>query len=178
MQPRFLQLRPPARLKLQQLRREADREGAYRVARRIHAVILNSQGKTSGQIASLLDAPRSKVSEWMQLYEHHGFDALLEGRRSGRPSGLSEQQRVILGDIIESGPVAYGLDSGIWTSPMIVRVVEEEFGVRYHPGHIRKLLHQLEFSVQRPRRILAKANKEDQNRWTRYTYPRIKKKRP
>jgi hypothetical protein len=36
---------------------------------------------------------------------------------------------------------AYGLDSGIWTSPMIVWVIEEEFGVQYHPGHVRKLLY-------------------------------------
>jgi hypothetical protein len=37
--------------------------------------------------------------------------------------------------------VAYGLDNGVWTSPMIAWVMEEEFGIKYHPGHVRKLLH-------------------------------------
>src|SRR3989338_74039 len=32
---------------------EAERDGAYRVARRIHAVLMNHDGKTSGEIASL-----------------------------------------------------------------------------------------------------------------------------
>ncbi len=35
---------------------------------------------------------------------------------------------------------------------MIAWVIEEEFGVQYHPGHVRKLLHGWGFSVQRPRR--------------------------
>src|SRR5205807_6065765 len=39
---------------------------------------------------------------------------LLEGYRSGRPPELNEKQRAQLGDILDSGPVAYGLDNGIW----------------------------------------------------------------
>ena len=59
---------------------------------------------------------------------------------------------------------------------MIARVIEQEFAVSYYPGHMRRLLHQLGFSVQRPRRTLARANPEKQDRWHRYTYPNIKKK--
>jgi len=100
----------------------------------------------------------------------------LEGYRSGRPSELAQEQRQQLGDILDSGPVAYGLDNGVWTSPMIARVIEEQFGVIYHPGHVRKLLHTLGFSVQRPRRVLARADAAAQDRWHRRTYPQIKKK--
>jgi transposase len=59
---------------------------------------------------------------------------------------------------------------------MIAWVIEEEFGVVYHPGHVRKLLHELGFSVQRPRRVLARAEPREQDRWRRYTYPNLKKK--
>jgi hypothetical protein len=31
--------------------------------------------------------------------------------------------------------------------------------------------------VQRPRRVLARASAYQQDRWQRYTYPRLKKKR-
>ena len=118
----------------------------------------------------------SKVSEWLARYEAHGAEGLLEGYRSGRPARLTEAQHRRLGDILDSGPVAYGLDTGIWTSPMIAWVMEEEFGVVYHPGHVRKLLHDLGFSVQRPRRVLARADRHQQDRWHRYLYPRLKKK--
>jgi len=157
------------------LKRQAEQDGAERVARRIHAVLLNHQRHTSGEISQLLGAPRSKVSLWLGQYESHGWEALLEGHRSGRPKQLTSAQLSDLDGIIDSGPVAYGFSSGVWTSPMIGRVIEEEFQVRYHPGHVRKVLKALGFSVQRPRRKLAQADPAQLNRWQRYTYPRLKK---
>src|SRR5713101_8316969 len=155
MLPRLLRLHPSTYQRLTRLVKDAERDGAYRVAKRLRAVVLNSEGHTSGELADMLQAPRSKVSEWLQRYHTEGIDGLLEGYRSGRPSELTEKQQQ-LGDILDSGPVSYGLDSGIWTSPLIAWVIEEQFGVQYHPGHVRKLLHGWGFSVQRPRRVLAR----------------------
>ncbi len=137
--------------------------------------MLSSEGRTSGELAHLLAAPRSRVSEWLAHYQAFGVEGLLEGHRSGRPLELTSAQRKQLDDILDSGPVAYGLDTGIWTSPMIAWVIEEEFGIHYHPGHVRKLLHRVRFSVQRPRHVLARANPDQQDRWQRYTYPSLKK---
>jgi len=36
------------------------------------------------------------------------------------------RKRSALGDILKAAPEAYGLDSGVWTSPMIGRAVEAE----------------------------------------------------
>ena len=176
MLPRLLRLHPATHRRLIRLSKEAERDGAYRVAKRLQAVVLNAEGRTSGELATVLKAPRSKVSEWLWRYQEYGIEGLLEGYRSGRPAELTPPQRTQLGDILDSGPVAYGLDSGVWTSPMIAWVIEEEFGVHYHPGHVRKLLHGLGFSVQRPRRMLARADAEEQDRWHRRTYPNLKKK--
>jgi transposase len=142
----------------------------------LHAVVLNAEAYTSGEIARILDAPLSKVSAWLRTYEAQGYEGLLEGHRCGRPPALSAAHRQRLSDLLESGPVAYGYLSGVWTSPMVARLITEEFGRQYHPGHVRKLLHQLGFSVQRPTRTLARANPEQQDQWHRYTYPTLKKK--
>jgi hypothetical protein len=88
---------------------------------------------------------------------------------------MTEAQHRRLADILDSVPVAYGLDTWTWTSPMIAWVVEEEFGVVYHPGHVRRLLHDLGFSVQRSRRALARADRNQPDRWHLYLYPRLKK---
>jgi transposase len=177
MRARFLRLPAKKAQQLSALQREAERDGQYRVARRIHAVLLNHQRHSSGEIADLLGAPRSKVSLWLGQYESYGWEALLEGHRSGRPKELSSTQLSQLDGVIDSGPIAYGFSSGVWTSPMIARVIQEEFNVQYHPGHVRKVLKALGFSVQRPRRQLAKADPAEQDRWQRYTYPRLKKNR-
>jgi len=176
MKPRKVCLHHKTAEKLLCLKKEAEREGVYRVAKRIHAVILNHEGKTSGDIAGILKSPRSCVSAWLRNYQQHGYEALLEGHRTGRPAQLLEPQQSILCDIIDSGPVAYGFLGGVWTSPMLARVIAQEFGICYHPGHVRRLLHQLGFSVQCPRRSLAKADPQKLDRWHRYTYPDIKKK--
>jgi len=177
MVPRTLELHPSTLKRLVRLTKEAGRDGSYRVAKRLQAIVMNAEGYSSGEIARILKAPRSKTSEWLRLYEEHGVDGLLEGHRSGRPRGLDDKERQQLGDILDSGPAAYGLDTGIWTSPMISWVIEEEFGIEYHPGHVRRILHEIGFSVQRPKRVLARADAAERDRWQRYTYPNIKKKR-
>lgn len=175
MRARFIHLSAKQAREFTALKRAAEQDGAYRVARRLHAVLLSHQEQTSGEIARLLDAPRSRVSLWLQQYQIYGWEALLEGHRSGRPKELTDAQLSQLDDLIDSGPVAYGFSSGVWTAPMIARVIAEEFAVSYHPGHVRKLLQAMGFSVQRPRRKLAKADPVEQDRWQRYTYPRLKK---
>ena len=72
MRPRLLRLHPSWYKRLVRLGKEAEREGAYRVAKRLQAVVLNSEGHTSGELAGILKAPRSKVSEWLASYEAHG----------------------------------------------------------------------------------------------------------
>ena len=79
------------RSKLTRLKRDAEHEGAFRVAKRLHAVLLNAEDYTSGTIARILDAPLSKVSEWLRNYERYGYEGLLEGHRSGRPPELSAE---------------------------------------------------------------------------------------
>jgi transposase len=176
MRARHLYLHPKTVERLLRLKKEAEQEGEVRVARRLHATLLNDKGKTSGEIADVLNVARSRVSEWLALYESYGMEALLEGHRMGRPPRLSVAQKEELAGIVDRGPMAYGFLSGVWTSVMITEVIRDAFGVHYDPRHVRRILSELNFSVQKPKRVLAKADPVQQNRWRRYTYPRIKKK--
>lgn len=146
------------------------------MARRLHAVVLNMEGRTAPEISGLLKVHRSKVSLWLHHWQQQGMEGILKGQHSGRPKQLSGQQLQTLADILDSVPVAYGFNSGVWTCPMVSRVIEEEFSVAYHPAHVSCILHELEFSVQRPRKVLAHADKNAQSRWVRYRYPNYKKK--
>lgn len=158
------------------LSKQALRDGAYRVAARLHAVVLNMEGKTAPQIATVLKVHRSKVSIWLHNWQEYGMDGMLEGHRPGRPPTLSNHQKQRLADILDSGTVAYGFATGVWTSPMVARVIKEEFSVTYHPSHVSRILHEIGFSVQRPKKALAQADKNLQSQWVRYKYPSIKKK--
>lgn len=177
MQPIFASSDSRTRRKLLALRQEAQSDKAPRVALRLQALLLSAQGHTAPQIAELLHVHRTRVHAWVGHWNQYGEEGIKEGHRSGRPCALTEKQRQQFHDIVESGPVAYGLNTGVWTSPVLAEVIQEEFGVDYHPGHVRKLLHRLGCSVQRPTTRLVQAEPKAQNKWIRYTYPNLKKTR-
>jgi transposase len=165
-----------ARKNVVRLRREAEADGARRVARRLHAIQLNLDGHSGPEIARILSVHRANVSLWLRRWQEDGLEGVLEGHREGRPPELDARQHERLSTIVRAGSLDYGFRSGVWTAPMIGEVIRQEFGVHYHPGHVRKLLYSLGFSVQRPKRLLARADPKEKERWIRHTYPRLKKK--
>jgi len=176
MNPRFANGDQRTLANLKRLRRDAQADGSIRVVLRIDSIMLSIQNHTNGQISNMLQTDRSRVHAWVCNWNEHGIDGLLEGHRSGRPSELSDKDKERIKDIVESGPTAHGLNTGIWTSPIIAQIIHEEFGVDYHPGHVRKILKEIGFSVQKPTTQLAQADPRKQNKWIRYTHPNLKKK--
>jgi hypothetical protein len=54
--------------RLVNLSKQALRDGAYRVATRLHAVALNMEGKSAPEIAELLKVHRTKVCQWFHRW--------------------------------------------------------------------------------------------------------------
>lgn len=150
--------------------------GDIREWRRTRAVILYIEGKRVIAIADYLGVTRGSVNRWLQWYDVCGLNGLRSVKRPGRVPRLSEQKRAELVTFIEAGPSECGFDAGIWTGPMIGELIRHLYGVRYHFHHIPKLLHSLGFSVQRPRKRLARADHEKQDIWLRKRLPAIKKR--
>lgn len=90
MQQRFIELHPKTKNKLQAIALESAQDGVYRVFNRIKAILLNNAGKSSSEIANVLNVSREITSKWLKTFEQQGVDGLLEGHRSGRPAKLSE----------------------------------------------------------------------------------------
>ena len=148
----------------------------FQLQRRLNSILLCADGYTSGEIANKLGTSRQIVSLWLKTYSESGVEGLYDKSKSGGPKKLTDVQIIQLCDIIDSGPTAYGLITGVWTSSIIRDIIHEEFGVSYHDGHVRKLLKKFGFSVQRPKHLLANADKEKKESWMKETYPDLKKK--
>jgi putative transposase len=164
--------------KLWKLRDEAKAAGDLATWRRAKAVIGYIKGKSVIALSELLDVTRGAINRWLQWYEAEGVEGLRSLPRPGRAPKLSETQQQELVTLIEAGSQAAGYSTGIWTGPMIGDLIHRRFGVRYHNQYVPWLLHGLGFSVQRPRKQLARADAEKQEIWLRKTFPAIKKKRP
>ena len=134
------------------------------------------EGRRVIELAAEAGVTRGSVNRWLQGYEAMGVEGLVTGKAPGPAPKLSEAQQDELGAWIEAGPQAAGYTSGVWTGPMIGDLIEQRFRVRYHNHHVPRMLNQLGFSVQRPRKRLARADVQAQATWLRERFPAIKKK--
>jgi transposase len=169
---------PSGRKKLRRFIRAAEKAHDLGRWRRGRAVLGYVEGRRVADMAAELGVDRSSINRWLQWYEVLSVEGLVTGRPPGPAPRLSEDQRALLVELVEQGPTSAGYTSGVWTGPMIADLIEQRFGVRYHNHHLPRLLHDLGFSVQRPRKRLARADAEKQAVWLRTTLPAIKKKPP
>jgi transposase len=160
------------------LRDKAKAEGDLATWRRAKAILGYIKGKSVISLAETLDVTRGSINRWLQWYEAEGVDGLRTLPLPGPAAKLDEVQQEDLIALIEAGPQSAGYNTGIWTGPMIGDLIHRRFGVRYHNHHVPWVLHRLGFSVQRPRKRLARADAEKQEHWLRETFPAIKKKAP
>ena len=64
----------------------------------------------------------------------------------------------------------------MWTTERIARLIQRQFGVRYHRDHVGRLLGQMGWSCQRPTGRARERKEAEIARWKRVEWPRIKKK--
>jgi transposase len=169
-------LTPHERGKLRALIATAKKAGDLKTWRRARAVWGYINGKSVLKLVEELDVVRASANNWIRWYDAGGTEALKPRKAPGAAPKLSEQQRAELGTLIEAGPQAAGYMGGVWTGPRIGDLIRKRFGVRYHNHHVPRLLHQLGFSVQRPRKRLARADKAAQETWLKKRLPALKKK--
>jgi transposase len=166
----------PEKRKLRVLLARAKKKGDLKTWRRAKAVLGYLHGNRVIDVAEQLDVTRGSVNRWLQWYDAQGAEGLKPRKAQGPAPRLSEEEFSELTTIIEAGPQSAGYSTGVWTGPMIGDVIRRRYGVKYHNHYIPVLLHKLGFSVQRPRKRLARADHERQAYWLRTKFPRIKKK--
>lgn len=144
---------------------------------RLRAILLVHEGKTLEQVGQVLEVARSTVERWIERYRSTGLTGLLvRGPYRGKKPRLSLDQKRELATLIREGPEDSGLDTGVWTSPIVADLVKQRFNIAYSPSQIRRILRELGFSVQYPRQELSQADKKRQATWVEEELPKIKKK--
>jgi transposase len=161
---------------VRKLRVVLKKAGEHRLDLRLRAVQLLSGGASIDRTAGMCEVGTTTVKRWLHTYRVEGAWALIsKGPYQGKKPRLSDEQLKELEDIIEAGPEASGLDTGVWTSPIIADLVRRRFGIKYHPSQIRRILHKQGFSIQYPKQRLSLADKALQGLWIRKELPAIKK---
>lgn len=144
--------------------------------RRLRARRLLDQGLNQSEVARRLGVGQQSVSRWAQQAAQGGLEALRHPGRAGRKPQLSAGQCHQLEQLLLDGAEAHGYPTPLWTCQRVTQLIKEQFGIRYHPGHVWKILLRLGWSPQRP---VGRARERDEQairQWRRRTWPAAKKK--
>lgn len=121
--------------------------------RRLRALELHTEGWPGARIAEALGVTRGAVSQWLKrAREGGGRTALYHRKPPGATARLSIAQRAQLPDLLAKGAENYGFVGQIWTTKRVATVIRREFGVRYHPTHVSRVLRAIKWTVQKPMR--------------------------
>jgi len=145
-------------------------------ARRLRAASLLKQGESQAEVARALSVHRQTVYRWAARVRAHGRAALKQAGRAGRKPRLSAAELRRIEQGLKRGPEALGFESGLWTAPRVAKLIEQECGVKYHPGHVWRILRQMGWSCQRPAGRALERDEAAIRRWKQQRWPDLKKK--
>jgi transposase len=142
--------------------------------RRLEAAHLFAHGATQAEVARTFGVSAQAASVWYRHWRQGGEAALRGAGRAGRRPRLSAAELEAVAEALGKGPEAFGFDTELWTLARIAAVIEQLTGVRYHPGHVWRLLRRLGWSPQRPARRATERDEAEIARWRNEEWPRIK----
>jgi transposase len=143
--------------------------------RRMRAIRLFEQGESQGTVARRLGVSRTTAMRWAQAWEEEGREGLRAAGRAGRKPRLSSDQLEDVEQALLQGPLAFGYATELWTLPRVAELIHRITGVRYHPGHVWRVMHQLGWSLQKPTTRAKERDEEAIQRWVKTTWPALKK---
>ena len=147
----------------------------WREARRLRAWELKQQGWQQQTIAAALGVTPGAVSQWLKRAAEGGVAALRARLRPGPTPRLTPERRARLPALLARGAEASGFTGDVWTAPRVAAVIEREFGVRYHPAHVSRLLRAIGWSVRRPVRRATQRDEAAIAAWYAERWPALKK---
>jgi len=112
--PRSVGKQPPARGDLEPVR--PPRDFAAMEARRMRAADMSEAGEiTKAEIARRVGVAHQTVSDWHELCEQRGWDALRATGRAARLAKLNATQLAKVEEALLKGAKANRYDNGLWT---------------------------------------------------------------
>jgi transposase len=148
----------------------------WREWRRLRALHLKQRGWYQRDIADALGISEVSVSRWLARARDGGPEALRAHPAPGHPPKLTADQKHRIPEFLWHGAEAYGFRGEVWTCARIGRVIEEEFGIRYHKGHVSRLLQELHWTPQVPIRRAIQRDEEAIRRWRDEVWPQLQRR--
>ena len=148
----------------------------WKEGRRLRAWELSQAGWKQTAIAEALGVTSGAISQWLKRARQGGVAALYRRKAAGAKPRLTAGQRERLPELLTRGAEAYGFRGDIWTRGRVAEVIWREFGVRYTPTHVGRILRACGWTLQKPIRRARQRDEAAIRHWQEERWPEVKKK--
>lgn len=115
-------------------------------ARRLLALAAVLDGMNRTEAARIGAMERQTLRDWAHRFNQHGPDGLIDIKPPGRPPRLSDEQREVLKQLVETGPDPNTDGVVRWRCVDLKRVVCDRFGIDLSEVSLGRVLKRLGFS--------------------------------
>jgi transposase len=133
------------------LKSKARAENNAKQRDRYRAVALALEGFSTKHIMYSLSRSKNFVQRWTYFYRDGGIEAISPRPQTGRPAKLACKSASDFKQRIAAGPTT--VDNGLCTlrGKDAMRILQQEFGVKYSLSSVYALMHRLGLACLKPR---------------------------
>lgn len=127
-------------------------------------------------IAKAYNVHRACIYRWLRQYDEGGYEALESRMASGAdPLITPEIDEWLKKTVLTVTPVEFGYDTNLWTCPILVKLLEQEFGVAVSDSTVRLHLKSLGLTCQKPEYQDVKRDEHEIEHFLNDKFPRIQR---
>lgn len=145
------------------IRNEISRSDESRYDHRLHGILLVSDGMSCYDVGRILGEDSRTLERWVRKFNSHGFNALRERKRTGRPSKLTSQQMDEINTDLRKNPTEFGYEQNLWDGKLLMHHISEKFHSDISVRTCQLIFNRLEFRIRKPRPVIAKGDPEKQD---------------
>ena len=131
------------------------------------AIILMYERRNCTEVANIVKKSRVTIVNWVNAFNEGGLEAIVPNSPPGRSKRLSESQLEQLKEDMLKNPREIGYEFSNWEGKSVSHHIEKKFGVFLGVRQCQYLLHELGFTLQRPRYAFLKADRQKQEEFKR-----------
>jgi len=135
---------------------------------RIQAILLLEEGLASATLKTITGYQREVIVKFRRKFIEYGLEALKPKRKEKAPKFLltRSQKANIVNILNTSKPSDYGIPCDFWTSGILGRLIEEQYGVKYKSKTTMYLIFkQAKFTFRKPEKRSEKYNEKRIEDW-------------
>lgn len=130
--------------------------------------------KSPEEVIKTFGLHRTNIYKWLRCYDAFGFEGLKSSKSAGPAPKLANKQLQQLSKLLLKNPLQLKFDYALWTSDMIVELIERKFSVTYSKVQVGRLMKKVGLSRQRPLERAVQQDPQKVKQWLEKQYPAIK----